>query len=717
MSLQNYTSIAGLHVENTLFNLVSSKICPTVNFNSEEFWQKSAEVINRLSAKNKNLLSERDRLQEQINRWHKENPYPYKMEDYKAMLFDIGYLVPEGEDFTIETQKIDDEIALTPGPQLVVPVDKPRFAVNATNTRWGSLFNAIYGSNLLSGKTNSKGYDPVFGQKVIQYSFDFLNKVLPLNEGGFEQITHFSIIDNQLQISLDTKNTTLKDNALLIGYTGEKESPNSLLFKHNSLHIEIQIDPEHIIGKENSAGIKDIIMESAVTVIQDCEDSVAAVDGEDKAIVYNNWFELLQGTLTAEYQRDGKDLKRVLAKNKKFKNLANKEFELSGRCLLLVRNVGHLTTTPAVLTEDGKQVQEGLLDALVTTLCALNDIYGKNTQQNSKTGNLYIVKPKMHGPKEVEFTTEIFAAVEELFGLPQYTLKMGIMDEERRTSLNLKECIRAARNRVFFINTGFLDRTGDEIHTSMEVGAFKMKAELKQAKWLNAYEDQNVNIGLASGFQKRAQIGKGMWAIPDDMSSMIEAKIDQPKSGANTAWVPSPMAATLHSLHYHLTDVWENQQQIMARKHRDIEDMLTVPINDKTLNAEEIQKELENNCQGLLGYVVRWIDQGIGCSKIKDLSGVELMEDRATLRISSQHIANWLHQNIISKQQVEQTLQKMAKIVDGQNATDPNYQNMAPSFNGYAYKAAYDLIFNGTIEPNGYTEPTLNKYRLLKKSA
>ena len=714
--LKDRTLIAGLKVDNHLYNLINEKICPAVGFDNLTFWQQSAEIINKFTPKNKDLLAQRDLLQQQIDQWHQNNPYPYRMEDYKQMLYDIGYIVPEKEDFTITTDNVDEEISQIPGPQLVVPVDKPRFAVNAANTRWGSLFNALYSSNLLPKSNNVKGYDKELGQKVIAYSFDFLDKILPFKEGSFNQVISFNIAEENLQITLkNNKTTTLQDSSALIGFTGTKANPNSLLFKHHSLHIELQIDAEHIIGKENLANIKDIVMESAITVIQDCEDSVAAVDGEDKASVYNNWFELLEGTLIAQYERDGKSLTRTLLPEKQFKNLQEQSFSLPGLCLLLVRNVGHLPTTPAVLNEHNEQVPEGILDALVTTLCALNDIHGKSTHRNSKTGSLYIVKPKMHGPEEIAFTKEIFTAVEQMFKLPHNTLKMGIMDEERRTSVNLKECLRIAKERVVFINTGFLDRTGDEIHTSMHVGAFKRKAQLKQAKWLNAYEDQNVNVGLQCGFYKKAQIGKGMWAVPDDMESMMHAKINHPKSGANTAWVPSPMAATLHAIHYHLTDVLENQQIIKNRQHKAIEEMLTVPINDENLNAQEIQRELENNCQGLLGYVVRWVDQGIGCSKIQDIDGVELMEDRATLRISSQHIANWLTHDIVSKQQIENTLQTMAQIVDKQNADDPLYENMAPNFNSYAYQAAYDLIFNGTTEPNGYTEPTLNKYRLLKK--
>lgn len=717
--MNNKVSLAGLQIDPQLYQLIKDKICPVVDVDYKDFWQKSADIIKQFSVLNQALLEKRNELQKQIDQWHQNHPYPYVLSEYKQMLTDIGYILPEPDDFTIETTNVDDEIALIPGVQLVVPVDKPRFAVNAANTRWRSLFDALYSSDVIEKqKQPTVKYDAILGKKVIAYSFDFLDKILPLTKGSFHDITAFKIDNSKLLITLnDSEDTWLEDSTLWVGYTGDIPNPSSLLFKHHSLHIELLIDPEHPIGKENKAGIKDIIIESAITVIQDCEDSVAAVDGQDKATVYNNWFELLEGTLTAEYERDGQSFTRCLASNKTFKDRQDRAFTLPGRCLLLVRNVGHLPTTPAVLTEQGEAIPEGILDALVTTLASLNDIKGKNTHLNSQKGSLYIVKPKMHGPEEVAFTNELFSAIETMFKLPPNTLKMGIMDEERRTTVNLKECIRMARQRVVFINTGFLDRTGDEIHTSMQVGAFAPKSKLKEALWLSAYEDQNVNIGLACGFHRCAQIGKGMWAMPDEMRAMMEAKMAHPKSGANTAWVPSPIAAALHAMHYHLTDVWENQQNISQRKHRAIEEILTVPINDQHLSEEEIQADLENNCQGLLGYVVRWIDQGVGCSKIKDINGTQLMEDRATLRISSQHIANWLVHGIVSQTQVENTLKKMAKIVDEQNSHDPVYENMAPNFNGYAYQAAYDLIFKGAKEPNGYTEPTLNKYRLLKKQS
>ena len=708
-----------LQVSEELDKLISEKVCVNIDVEPEQFWSSFNEIVKEFSPRNKALLAEREELQTKIDNWHKENK-EFDKETYKSFLKEIGYWVDTNEDFEIETTNVDAEISTIAGAQLVVPVMNARFALNAANARWGSLYDALYGTDMISeddGAERGGAYNPVRGDKVIEFSKNFMNENFPLSSGTYQEIAAFQIADGKLEITLkDQSKVTLADEDKFVGYSGDLENPKGILMKNNNLHVEVQIDREDAVGKDDLAGIKDILVESAVTTIQDCEDSVAAVDGEDKATVYSNWLGLMQGNLEETFDKGGKAMTRKLNPDRDYSKPDGKAFTLPGRSTMLVRNVGHLMTTPAILDADGNEIYEGIMDAMFTITIAKHDLLSNGTFKNSRTGSIYIVKPKMHGPKEVQLTCDLFAAVEKAVGLAPLTAKVGIMDEERRTTINLKECIKVAKDRVIFINTGFLDRTGDEIHTSMEAGPMIRKAQMKQEPWILAYEDWNVDKGLQTGFKGKAQIGKGMWAMPDEMLGMYENKTVHPKAGANCAWVPSPTAATLHALHYHQISVPGVQEDLQKRKEANMDEILEIPLLKEDLSAEEIQAELDNNAQGILGYVVRWIDQGVGCSKVPDINNVGLMEDRATCRISSQHIANWLHHGLCDETQVLETMKKMAIVVDEQNSGDPEYENMAPNYDGDAFQAACDLVLKGRVQPSGYTEPILHAQRLVKKA-
>ena len=719
----NYISKGSLSVSDKLANFVSDELLPGLAITPENFWDQLETIIHTFAPKNKELLAKRESIQGQIDQWHLANKdQPFNLELYKTFLKDIDYIVEEGGDFHITTQNVDPEIAMIAGPQLVVPVMNARFALNAANARWGSLYDALYGTDMIGeedGASRAGAYNPIRGDKVIAFAKSFLDKHFPLKNASFNQVTSLIIEDGLLIARLENgSNTALMNADQFQGFQGTLQEPSGILLKNNNLHAEIQVDPTHSIGASDLAGIKDVLLESAITTIQDCEDSVAAVDGEDKVQVYRNWLGLMKGDLKETFMKAGLEMTRHLNPDRVYQGADGSSFALPGRSLMLVRNVGHLMTNPAILDSDGQEIPEGILDAMFTICIAMHDLNGNSSVQNSKAGSIYIVKPKMHGPEEVQFTCDLFSAVEQALGLTQLTAKVGIMDEERRTTVNLKECIRAAQDRVIFINTGFLDRTGDEIHTSMEAGPMIRKAEMKQQPWILAYEDWNVDSGLETGFKGHAQIGKGMWPMPDEMLNMYNIKLMHPKAGANCAWVPSPTGATLHAMHYHQILVSDQQEKLISRTKASLDDILTIPLlpNPSALSAVDIQRELDNNAQGILGYVVRWIDHGIGCSKVPDINNIGLMEDRATCRISSQHIANWLHHSLCSEEQVIETMQRMAVIVDEQNSGDPQYQPMAPLFTGTAFQAACNLATQGRSQPSGYTEPILHQMRLKFKA-
>jgi|TARA_B110000967_G_scaffold62259_1_gene64002 malate synthase len=714
---------SGLQIAKPIYDLVNDQICPGTGIEPDQFWQDFAEIINHFAPINRELLKKRETLQAQIDTWHHQHRDDFSFADYKAFLQSIDYLVPEGPSFSVTPRNVDPEIAQQAGPQLVVPIMNARFALNAVNARWGSLYDALYGNDVISeegGAEKVGAYNPVRGQKVIDYGRDLLDTAVPLDNGSHHAATGYQVVNQRLLVTLDNgSEARLANPEQLAGYLGTAENPASILLKNNRLYLEIQVDSAHQVGSTDKAGVKDIVLEAALTTIMDCEDSVAAVDAEDKALAYSNWLGLNKGTLEETITRGDKSFVRSMNPDREYLATDGSKLWLNGRSLMFVRNVGHLMTNPAILDAQGNEVPEGIMDGVITSLISLHDLKRTGGLSNSAAGSSYIVKPKMHGPEEVAFTNELFDAIEDALGLERHTIKVGIMDEERRTSVNLKECIRAAKGRVVFINTGFLDRTGDEIHTSMHAGPFALKADLKAMAWISAYEDRNVDIGLACGLRGKAQIGKGMWAIPDNMADMMRIKIGHPQSGANTAWVPSPTAATLHAMHYHHVDVVAVQEQVSQRKQASVDDILTIPLlGDRQLTSEEIQLELDNNAQGLLGYVVRWVEQGVGCSKVLDINNVGLMEDRATLRISSQHMANWLHHGICSSGQIMETLKRMAAVVDGQNAGDADYVAMSPNFEqSIAFKAACDLVFKGDTQPSGYTEPLLHAYRQQAKAA
>lgn len=713
---------SGLQIAKPIFDLVAQEVCPGSGIEADNFWRDFAAIIRDLAPINRQLLEKRESLQATIDGWHRERKGSFVFSDYKAFLQEIGYLVPDVGNVQVSPTHVDDEIALQAGPQLVVPIMNARFALNAANARWGSLYDALYGNDVIAeadGAEKVGSYNPVRGQKVIDYGRNFLDQAVPLAGGAsHHDALSYTINNGQLQVNVGDESVALAAPAQFVGYLGDALSPTSIFLKNNKLHFEIQIDYSHQIGASDKAGVKDIVLEAALTTIMDCEDSVAAVDAEDKALAYRNWLGLNKGTLEETISRAGTSFVRSMNPDRDYSGPSGEPLRLKGRSLMFIRNVGHLMTNPAILDAEGSEVPEGIMDAAITSLIALHDLRGEQRVSNSDAGSIYIVKPKMHGPEEVAFTNTLFDRVEDMLGLARHTIKVGIMDEERRTSVNLKACIHAAKGRVVFINTGFLDRTGDEIHTSMLAGPFALKADLKAMPWIAAYENQNVDIGLACGLKGKAQIGKGMWPVPDNMADMMVAKIAHPKAGASTAWVPSPTAATLHAMHYHQVDVASVQDQLAQRQQANVDDILTIPLlGERKLSQQEIQLELDNNIQGLLGYVVRWVEQGVGCSKVPDINNVGLMEDRATLRISSQHIANWLHHGITDKAQVMETLQRMAAVVDGQNAGDAAYRNMSPDFaNSIAFTAACDLIFKGETQPSGYTEPLLHHYRQVFKA-
>ena len=717
------TRYGNLQVSQELDNFLRNEVVPGIDVDPKEFWQSFEKILDEFGPRNRELLKKRTEIQKKIDEWHIERQgSDHNQQEYVSFLKEIGYLVDEGEDFKITTDNVDEEIKTVAGAQLVVPVMNARFSLNAANARWGSLYDALYGTDMISeegGAERSGPYNPVRGDQVIKFAKNFLDESASLSDGSYSEVTGFKVDNGKLVVNMSDQSTSyLSDESQFIGYKGESENPSSILLKNNNLHIDIQIDSQDSIGKDDPAGIKDVVLESAVTTIQDLEDSVAAVDAEDKSLGYRNWLGLMKGNLKETFMKGDIEMTRSLNEDRAYTDAQGKEFVMPGRSVLLVRNVGHLMTNPAILDKDGNEVPEGIMDAMFTICISKHDLIKQGKSANSRSGSIYIVKPKMHGPEEVQFTCDLFQRVEEELNLEPLTVKVGIMDEERRTTVNLKECIRVAKDRVIFINTGFLDRTGDEIHTSMEAGPVIPKAQMKQQPWINAYEDWNVDTGLETGFKGRAQIGKGMWAMPDEMLGMYENKSMHPEAGANCAWVPSPTAATLHAIHYHQISVSDRQEELSSRNKASLEDILSIPIleNPEDLTDEEIQSELDNNCQGILGYVVRWVDLGVGCSKVPDINNVGLMEDRATCRISSQHIANWLHHGICSKDQVIETMKKMAAIVDEQNSGDPEYTNMSPHFDGLAFSAAVDLAVEGRNQPSGYTEPILHAKRLEYKS-